>query len=88
MPLTVSAPAPPWFTVMPEYCVEPPPAKVLADALIRLIVPVPVIVSPVRPPFVDQTPPAKLQVPEPKAKVLVVETVLAKLVFAPENVTL
>ena len=45
-PVMVKAPAPPWLMVMPEK-EKPPPLKVLADALVRLIVPVPVTVSPV-----------------------------------------
>ena len=44
LPEIVNAPAPPWSNVMPEYD-RPPPANVLADALFKLIVPVPVIVG-------------------------------------------
>ena len=47
-PLIVNAPAPPLFSV--QLYVEPPPTKVLAEALVRLIVPVPVpavVVNPV-----------------------------------------
>ena len=43
LPPMVSAPAPPWLRVIPEY-ERPLPEKFFADALVRLIVPVPVIV--------------------------------------------
>ena len=56
-----------------------PPLNVLALALVRLIVPVPVTVSPVEIMLTTDAPDAAiLQVPEPKAKVLV---------FAPEERT-
>jgi hypothetical protein len=42
-PVMVNAPAPPWFSVMPER-EAPPPAKVFAEALVRLMVPVPLTV--------------------------------------------
>lgn len=42
-PVIVSAPVPPWLIVGYE---KPPPAKVFADPDVRLIVPVPVVVSP------------------------------------------
>ena len=48
VPVMVKAPAPPWLRV--QSTVEPPPTNVFADALVRLIVPVPVpavVVNPV-----------------------------------------
>ena len=68
LPVMVRVPAPPWFRVIPEQEM-PPPAKVLADALVRLIVPVPVTVR-----SKDEIPTVKAEpardvvhVPEPNA---------------------
>ena len=70
-PVMVNAPAPPWLSVMPEK-EKLPPAKVFADALVRLIVPVPVTVSPVVVAVVHTVPvPVQVIFPVPKAIVLV-----------------
>ena len=67
----------------------PPPAKVLADALVRLIVPVPVIVRFVELGAFQTVPePAIVQVPEPTAIVRVPVPVLDKPLAAPLNETL
>jgi hypothetical protein len=70
-PVMDKAPAPPWLRVMPEK-EKLPPAKVLADALVRLIVPVPVTVSPVVVVAFHTVPvPVQVIFPVPKAIVLV-----------------
>ena len=66
----------------------PPPAKVLEEPDVRLIVPVPVTVR-----FVDvladhEVVPAIVQVPEPTAIVLVVETLVATVELDEVNETL
>jgi hypothetical protein len=66
-PEMVKAPAPPWLTV--QLYVLPPPVNVLADALVRLMVPVPVpavVVKPVgnplaKKPVVTIDPPLKVK---------------------------
>jgi hypothetical protein len=86
LPVMVSAPAPPWFRVMPEYEMLPP-WKDLAVAAVKLMVPDPVIVSPnpddeaFHPPV-----PAIDQVPDPIATVAVKLAVTPD--AAPERVTL
>ncbi len=66
----------------------PPPANVLADALVRLIVPVPVTVRLVEVLADHADVPAIVQVPEPIAIVLVVETLVATPELAEVNDTL
>ncbi len=66
----------------------PPPANVLADALVRLIVPVPVTVRLVDVAVFHPPVPAIVQVPEPMASVLVVEPEEATLDALPDSVTL
>jgi len=69
LPLIVMVPAPPWSKVIPEKEV-PPPENGFADALVKLIVPVPVTVVPVA---LEEKPPvpAIVIVLDPIAKVFV-----------------
>ena len=66
----------------------PPPAKVLAEAEVRLMVPVPVTVRLVEVAVFHPPVPAIVQVPEPIASVRVVALDAVKAVPAPNNVTL
>lgn len=66
----------------------PPPAKVLADADVRLIVPAPVTVRFVDGAALKPPVPEIVQVPEPKASVLVELELLAMPPEAPDTVTL
>jgi len=70
-PLTVSVPAPPWFTVTLEID-TPPPLKLFELPLVRLIVPVPLIVKLVAV-VVVHDPLVNVQVPDPRAIVRALE---------------
>ena len=87
LPLMISVPLPPWFKVMLVYAM-PPPSKVLADALVRLMVPVPVTVRLVEVAAFHPPVPDIANVPEPTAIVLVPVPDVATELDAPDNVTL
>jgi hypothetical protein len=70
-PVIVNAPAPPWFSE--QLKVEPPPTKVLADAEVRLIEPVPVpavVVNPVETALLNAVVPEAAIAKEPPLKVI------------------